>query len=64
MVVEMEASALFAMAQFRGVVFGQIVYGGDLVLPDAWDDREGSIQNGDRQLMFELVVEACLRIEL
>ena len=27
--VEMEAAAFFAVAQFRGVVFGQILYGGD-----------------------------------
>ena len=32
-VVEMEAAAFFAVAQFREIKLGQIVYGGDLVLP-------------------------------
>jgi uridine phosphorylase len=38
-VVEMEASALFAVAQFREVSIGQVVYGGDLVVPEGWDPR-------------------------
>ena len=31
-VVEMEAAALFAVAKFRNVIYGQILYAGDLVL--------------------------------
>ena len=38
-VVEMEAAALMAVAQFRQVELGQIVYAGDLVIPDGWDNR-------------------------
>jgi uridine phosphorylase len=58
-VVEMEASAFFAVAQFRGVEFGQAVYGGDLLLPDTYDDRDWHNRIDDRRLIFWLAVEAC-----
>lgn len=61
-VVEMEAAAFFAVAQFRGVVFGQVVYGGDLVVPEGWDGRRWHKRSDDRELMFWLAVEACLRL--
>jgi uridine phosphorylase len=61
-VVEMEASALFAVSQFRNVEFGQLVYGGDLVLPDAWDHRGWNERINDREALFWLAVEACLGI--
>jgi uridine phosphorylase len=61
-VVEMEASAFFALAQFRGVIFGQIVYGGDLVVPEGWDHRSWHDRHDDRRLLFDLAVDACLRI--
>jgi uridine phosphorylase len=62
-VVEMEAAAFFAVAQFREVVFGQVVYGGDLVVPEGWDGREWYDRSQDRQLIFRLAVDACLRID-
>ena len=58
-VVEMEASAFFAVAQFRGVEFGQVVYGGDLVHPEGWDLRGWHKRQDDRHLIFWLAVEAC-----
>ncbi len=62
-VVEMEAAAFFAVAQFRGAVFGQVVYGGDLVVPEGWDHRGWNDRSDDRQLLFRLAVDACLRLE-
>jgi uridine phosphorylase len=62
-VVEMEAAAFFAVAQFREVIFGQVVYGGDLVVPEGWDDRRWNERDEDRRLMFNLAVDACLRLE-
>jgi uridine phosphorylase len=63
LVVEMEASAFFALAQFRGVTCGQLVYGGDLVSPEGWDYRDW-IKRGDvRSALFWLAVEACRRLE-
>jgi uridine phosphorylase len=37
--VEMEASALIAAAQFRNVVLGKVLYGGDDLSGDEWDHR-------------------------
>ncbi len=61
-VVEMEAAAFFAVAQFRGVEFGQILYGGDLVLPEGWDARSWNDRMQDRERLFWLGVEALLRL--
>ncbi len=58
-VVEMEAAALFAVAAFRRVTLGQIVYAGDLVVPDGWDQRDWNNRRSDRELLFWLAVEAC-----
>lgn len=61
-VVEMEASAFFALAQFRDVTCGQVVYGGDLVSPDGWDFRDW-VKRGDvRTALFWLAVEACSQL--
>ena len=62
-VVEMEAAAFFAVAQFRQVVLGQVVYGGDLVVPEGWDNREWNTRLDDRDLMFRLAVDAVLKLE-
>ena len=61
-VVEMEAAAFFAVAQFREVTLGQLVYGGDLVLPEGWDGRSWHKRTDDRRLMFDLAVKAVLRL--
>lgn len=59
LVVEMEASAFFAVAQFRGVEFGQLVYGGDLVEPEGWDRRAWNDRHSDRELLFWVAADAC-----
>ncbi len=61
-VVEMEASAFFAVAQFRGVELGQILYGGDLVLPEGWEARGWNDRMQDRERLFWLSVEALLTL--
>jgi uridine phosphorylase len=58
LVVEMEAAAFFAAAEFRKVVFGQILYGGDAVIPGAWDGREWVSRTSTREQLFWLAVEA------
>lgn len=57
-VVEMEAAAFFAVAQFREVKLGQIVYGGDLVHPDGWDLRSWHGRGDARRQLFNLAVKA------
>jgi uridine phosphorylase len=58
--VEMEASAFFAVAQFRGVQFAQLLYGGDDVSSDVWDSRDWDSHTSVREKLFWLAAEACL----
>jgi len=58
----MEAAAFFAVAAFRQVLFAQIVYGGDLVVPEGWDLRGWHKREDDRRLMFDLAVQAVQKL--
>ncbi len=60
--VEMEASAFFAVAQFRGVMFGQLLYGGDDVGGDEWDHRSWQGRTPAREKLLLLAIEAVLRL--
>jgi uridine phosphorylase len=60
--VEMEAAAFFAVAAFRGVAFGQILYAGDDLSGDAWDDRDWLGHATGRERLFWLAVESVLRL--
>jgi len=60
LVVEMEAAALMAVAQFREVQLGQVVYGGDDLSGSRWDNRGWQSRSEIRQNLFWLAVEACL----
>jgi uridine phosphorylase len=61
-VVEMEAAAFFAVAHFRGVRFGQLLYGGDDLTGDAWDGRNWQKESSTRARLFQLAVEAVLHL--
>jgi purine-nucleoside phosphorylase len=58
--VEMEASAFMAVANFRNINFGQLLYGGDLVVPEGWDKRGWDSRESIRQHLFWLAAEASL----
>jgi uridine phosphorylase len=60
--VEMEAAALFAVARFRDVKLGQILYGGDNLDGEAWDRRGFDRHRGIREKLVELAAEACLEL--
>ncbi len=60
--VEMEAAALFAVARFRHVLLGQILYGGDDVSGDEWDSRGWDTHNSVRENLVRLSAEACLEL--
>jgi uridine phosphorylase len=62
MVVEMEAAAFFAVAQFRKVVFAQLLYGGDDLSGSEWDSRHWTKATTAREKLFWLAVESCLAI--
>lgn len=58
--VEMEAAAFFAVARFRGVEFGQLLYAGDRV-SGTWDSRDW-MRHEIRERLFVLAAEACLEL--
>jgi uridine phosphorylase len=60
--VEMEAAAFFAVAQFRGIDFGQILYGGDAVIPGGWDGRTWNSRLDIRKYLFWLAAEAVFEL--
>ena len=60
--VEMEAAAFFAVAQFRQVTFGQLLYGGDDVSGGEWDHRHWDKRASIREKLFWLATEACLSL--
>jgi uridine phosphorylase len=60
--VEMEAAAFFAVASFRGVAFGQLLYAGDDLSGDAWDQRGWDEHAEGRELLFRLAAEAVLSL--
>jgi uridine phosphorylase len=62
LVVEMEAASFFAIAQFRGVPFAQLLYGGDDVSGTEWDARQWNRRGTVREQLFWIAAEACLRL--
>lgn len=60
--VEMEAAALMAVAQFRGVPLAAILYGGDDVSGSEWDGRHWESRRRVRENLFWLAAEACLAL--
>lgn len=61
-VVEMECAGLIAVAQFRGAILGQIVYGGDDLSGVEWDQRAWHSRKEIREGLFWLAADACLRL--
>jgi purine-nucleoside phosphorylase len=57
--VEMEASALFAIAQFRGVSMVQLLFSGDDVSGEKWDKRNWNKQFDTRRNLLNLSISIC-----
>jgi uridine phosphorylase len=60
--VDMECSALLAVADFRKVAFGQYLTAGDDVSGDVWDPRHVEDGLSFPEKVFWLSVEACLSL--
>ncbi len=60
--VEMEAASFMAVAQFRNVILGQILYGGDDLSGEEWSDRGWASRLDIRENLFWLAAEACLQL--
>ncbi len=61
-VVEMEAAGMMAVAQYREVLFGQILYGGDDLSGEKWDNRKWQSKADIRENLFWLCVDVCLSL--
>ncbi|HKA50148.1 MAG TPA: nucleoside phosphorylase [Candidatus Dormibacteraeota bacterium] len=61
LVVEMEAAALLAVAQFRQVPLVSLLYAGDSLAGDEWDHRSWD-RHGGREPLLRLAAEAALRL--
>ncbi len=60
--VEMESAGMMAVAQFRNVIFGQALYGGDDLSGTEWHNRAWQSRNKIRENLFWLCANACLAI--
>ena len=60
--VEMEAASFLAVAEFRNVPFGQVLYGGDDLSGAEWDHRSWQSRSEVRENLFWLCAEACLSL--
>lgn len=58
--VEMEAAGLMAVSEFRQVPLGVILYCGDDLSGDTWDQRGWQSRKEVRESMFWLAAKACL----
>jgi hypothetical protein len=58
----MESAALIAVAQFRGAIFGQALYGGDDLSGAEWDRRAWQTRSAIRESLFWLCADACLAL--
>ena len=60
--VEMEAAAFFAVARFRNVKLGQILYGGDDLSAVAWDGRKWHDRTEIRENLVDIAIRVCLSL--
>jgi len=60
--VEMEAAAFFAVAKFRNVALGQILYGGDDLSGEEWAERKWSSRNDIRENLVDLSMKICTQL--
>ncbi len=60
--VEMEAAAFFAVAKFRNVKLGQILYGGDDLSDVVWDSRKWHNRVEIRENLVDISIRICLSL--
>lgn len=60
--VEMEASALQAVAQYRGVHLGHIVFSADSLVGEAWEHRSWTRAVDVHETLFWLAMDAAVRL--
>lgn len=61
--VEMEAASIAAVAQFRGVRLAHLLYGGDDLTGEVWDERGWQDNHEVRDRLIRVAATAALRLE-
>ena len=61
--VEMEASALIAVARYRKVRYAHLLYAGDSLAATDWDHRGWATAETIREGMFNVAADACLSLD-
>ena len=60
--VEMECSAMAAIAKYRNKVFGQLLYSGDILVGnEEYDDRSWNANFSASETIFQVTLEALQR---
>lgn len=60
--VEMECATMAAIARFRGKVFGQLLYSGDILVgTEEYDDRNWNANLSARERIFRITLETLIR---
>lgn len=63
LVVDMEAAAFIAVARYRAVRFGQLLYAADSLAGTEWDHRGWDAAADVRSRLFDLAASAALRLD-
>lgn len=61
--VEMEAASIAAVAQFRGMRLAHLLYGGDDLAGEVWDERGWQDNHEVRDRLIRVAATAALRLE-
>lgn len=61
-VVEMECASYLAVAQYKKVILGQLLYAGDDLSGKQWDSRDWKCKTDIRKFLLKLTIDLCCRI--
>ncbi len=61
-VVEMEAASMMAVARYRDIHFGQILFGADSLAGESWDSRAWPTAADVHEAMFWWAMDAAVRL--
>lgn len=54
LIVEIKQAGMFAVSQFRGIEYGAIIYGGDDLTKEEWDNRNWRYKKDIRTSLCEI----------
>lgn len=58
-VVEMECASYFAVAKYKGVSLGQLLYADDDLSGETWDGRNWKSNSEARSILLKLSIDIC-----